>query len=431
MSELSPTDLPSPVAAQGGEASRLAPVDSAERIHALDLLRGWAMFGVLWSNLNSSYGTRPPSTALDHGLRWVQQTLVQDRFYTLLTLLFGVGFGIQLLRAGDRGVDLRNTYYRRSAALLAIGVVHGTLIWFGDILTIYALVAFALVMFRTLSTRRILVISILLWIFGDALVRYLRIVAGFPFMNPGGPTDAFLGTGTWMQIQPVRVGLYMNWLASWGLTSYPAILAAFLLGLWTMKSGYLRRVTEDSKSTRRLLVVAAVAIAVAYLGYAYADRLWPPVQPPPGLVETFPYPYRLLANLRRSVFNFYDLEVLGESLGYAAVILLLWQRGWGMAVLRPLAATGRMALTTYLTQSVVCTLLFFGYGLGLYGQVGHTGMLALTLILFACQMAVSTWWLKRYRFGPVEWLWRRMTYGSIGSMHATGRLQPSRGAAAP
>lgn len=237
---------------------------------------------------------------------------------------------------------------------MAIGVVHGSLIWFGDILTIYALVACALVMFRTLSARRILASAILLWIFGEPLVRYLRYLAGFRYMNPGGPTDSFLGTGTWMQIHPVRVASYMNWLASWGLTSYVTILGAFLLGLWAMKSGYLRRVTEDARSARRLLVVATVAAVVGYLGNAYADILWPPLRAPAGLVQTFPYPYVQLAMLRRSVLHFYDLQVLGESLAYAAVILLLWQRRWGMALLRPLAATGRMALTTYLIQSAVC-----------------------------------------------------------------------------
>ena len=89
--------------------------------------------------------------------------------------------------------------------------------------------------------------------------------------------------------------------------------------------------------------------------------------------------------------------------------------------LRPLAAPGRMALTTYLTQSIVCTLLFYSYGLGWYGDVGFSGMLLITLILFACQMAVSTWWLARFRYGPAEWLWRTLTYASMPQM----RVAPS------
>src|SRR5262249_33563507 len=126
----------------------LAPVAPGERIAALDLLRGWAMFGVLWSNLNDWYSATAPATRFDKVLAWSQEWLLESRFYTLLCLLFGIGFGIQLARAAERGVDVRAAYYRRSAALLAIGIIHGTLIWFGDILTMYALVAFALVLFR-------------------------------------------------------------------------------------------------------------------------------------------------------------------------------------------------------------------------------------------------------------------------------------------
>ena len=98
----------------------LRPVAPEERIHALDMLRGWAMFGVLWSNLNDHYGTREPVTRLDHALEWSQTWLLESRFYSLLILLFGIGFGIQLTRADDGGTGFRATYYRRAAALLAL-----------------------------------------------------------------------------------------------------------------------------------------------------------------------------------------------------------------------------------------------------------------------------------------------------------------------
>jgi uncharacterized protein len=115
------------------------------------------LFGVLGSNLNDVYvsGYVSPATGLDRALGWTQYYLIESRFYTLLMILFGIGFSIQLVRANERGIDVRNSYYRRSAALLAIGVIHGFLIWFGDILTIYALVSFALVMFRTASDRQL------------------------------------------------------------------------------------------------------------------------------------------------------------------------------------------------------------------------------------------------------------------------------------
>jgi len=396
----------------------LQPVAPEERIRALDLLRGWAMFGVLWSNLNDNYGTRDPVTALDHALSWTQNWLLESRFYTLLILLFGIGFGIQLTRAEGLAADLRSTYYRRTATLLAIGIVHGTLIWRGDILTIYSLVAFALVMFRTASTRRVVVAAALLWFVGPILVREAMFLAGLRVMLPdgSGESTAIYAHGTWLQIQHARVGGYLQWLGRWGLTSYVSILASFLMGLWAVKSGYLRRVIGEPRVTRRLL---AVALGAATLGYAqqhWGPAIWPPVRPPANAVPAFPFSYFQLAMLRQFVVRFFDWATAGTAVAYACVLLLIWQRPRGERLLRPLAAAGRMAMTTYLTQSIVCTLLFYSYGLGWYGSVGFTGMFLITLILFAWQMAASTWWLRRFRYGPAEWLWRTLTYGRAPDM---------------
>ncbi|HEY3113279.1 MAG TPA: DUF418 domain-containing protein [Gemmatimonadaceae bacterium] len=402
----------------------LRPVAPQERIRALDLLRGWAMFGVLWSNLNDVYANHASVTTLDHALWWTQQWLLESRFYTLLILLFGIGFGVQLTRADSLGTDLRNTYYRRSAALLAIGIVHGTLIWHGDILTIYALVAFALVMFRTASTRTILVTAAVLWFVAPSFVNDLMWMSGLRIPLWGASYNQLApiyAHGTWLQIERVRVGAYMNWLGHFGLTGYPRNLAAFLLGLWSIKSGYLRRVIEDPRSTRRLLLLALVAAAIGYARWQWANKLWPLSPPPANIAPAFPYPGLQLAMARQVVLKFFDWGTEGTAIAYACILLLIWQRPRGERLLRPLAATGRMALTTYLTQSVVCTLLFYSYGLGWYGSVGVSGCFLLTLILFACQMVASTWWLARFRFGPVEWVWRTLTYGRAPAMRMTSR----------
>src|SRR4051812_34251216 len=271
----------------------LRPVAPQERIRALDLLRGWAMFGVLWSNLNDGYANAGSVTTLDHALWWTQQWLVESRFYTLLIVLFGIGFGIQLVRADRLDTDLRNTYYRRSAALLAIGIVHGTLIWHGDILTIYALVAFALVMFRTSSTRKILVAAVLLWFVGPIIVRELMVLSGLRFPAPflsRATRTAIYAHGTWLQIERARVQEYTDWLGHFGLTSYVSILASFLIGLWSIKSGYLRRVIDEPRVTRRLLALSLVAAAIGYARLHWADTVWPFVLPRDNRVPAFPYP---------------------------------------------------------------------------------------------------------------------------------------------
>lgn len=391
--------------------SSLTPVAQSERIKALDLLRGLAMFGVLWSNLNDWYGYVEPSNAFDNGLFWIQNNLIESRFYTLLCLLFGIGFGIQLLRATDRGMDIKNTYFTRSLTLLVIGIIHAYFIWNADILSMYALVAFSLILFRKSSTRNILIAAILIWFLAPEFVgRALRLVGwNQPFTTSilySKSSDWILGHGSWLQIEAVRISSIVEWMGRFALRFYGSILATFLMGLWATKSGYMMRVIEDPKTTRRLLLISVIAAAIGYLSYAYFASLWPPLKiRPTGITDPyFWYP-------RQLVMRIFDWSTEGTAVAYAAILILLLQKFRTSRLFNPLAATGRMALTTYLTQSVVCTLLFYGYGLGWYDKVSFTGKFVITIILFACQMVISSWWLKRFRFGPVEWLWRRLSYG--------------------
>jgi len=394
---------------KSSDVNILSPVAPDERIYALDMLRGLAMFGVLWSNLNDWYGTTDPTTSLDKGLTWIHWNLIEGRFYTLLCLLFGIGFGIQLLRATEKGMDLSMVYFRRTLILLLIGIVHGVLIWKGDILTMYALVAFSLLLFRKSSSQSILITGILLWVFYFYIVSRTEILVGWKFYTSsmqGPKIEWTLGHGTCLQIGEIRIAQYLEWYLRYGIRFYGSILATFLVGWWTIKSGYLMRVIQNPRTTRRLLLIAVVASTIGYLCDNYFSLLMPYHNVKiTGITDPNFWHPRIIV---RSIFGW---STEGTAIVYATVLLLLLQRSTIARLLQPLGATGRMALTTYLTQSVVCTLLFYGYGLGWYGQVGYTGNLIITLVLFSCQMAISSWWLKRFRFGPVEWLWRRLTYG--------------------
>lgn len=399
-------------------AARLEPVAPPERIHALDLLRGWAMFGVLWSNLNDWYGTKDPATPLDRGLAFAQQWLVESRFYTLLCFLFGIGFGIQLLRASERGASVHITYVRRSTALLAIGLVHALLIWHGDILTMYALVSFALLLFRDTSPKRLLAWAFgLYWLSYDVIFR-VRWLAGQKFMVPRGSYETsswIFGHGSMAQIEHQRLLAVADWFGRWSLTTYFSILAMFLAGVWALRSGYAMRVIRDPRATRRLLAWSLVVALVGYAmqmfgGMLFPARLWA------GRPNDWQH---VLLDPRHLVAHGLDFSTEATSLVYAALMLLAFQTKRGARLLAPLAATGRMALTTYLTQSIVCTFLFYSWGLGLFGRLGYTGMFEVTLALFSAQLVASAWWLKRYRFGPVEWVWRTLTYGRAPAMRVT------------
>ena len=393
--------------------STLEPVAPSERIHALDLLRGWAMFGVLLSNLNDWYATTEETTRFDRILSFSQEWLIESRFYTLLCFLFGIGFGIQLMRATERGKSIQLTYMRRSAALLAIGLIHGLLIWRGDILTLYALVSFALLLFRDATPRQQLVLAAGIAVFAGEVISRVRWLTGQRFMVPresATTANWIYGHGTYAQIAQQRVHDFADWWGRWGMVTYFAVLAMFLAGVWAIRSGFARRVFSDSRTTWRFL---AGCVGVALIGYAmelFGRRLLFPGRGPEPTTTS------VMLSWRPFVIHLLDWSVEAMGLAYAAALLLVFQTRRGAWLLAPLAATGRMALTTYLTQSIVCTILFYSYGFKLMGRLGYTGMFTITVVLFAVQMAVSVWWLKRYRFGPVEWLWRTLTYGRAPAM---------------
>jgi uncharacterized protein len=395
----------------------LEPVAPGERIGGLDLLRGWAMFGVMWSNLSDWYYTTKPVTRLDHWLSFIQDWFMDGRFVSLLSILFGVGFAIQLDRATRRGADLRNTYLRRSAALLAIGAIHAFFIWHGDILMMYAIASFALLLFRDTTPRRQLAWGIFFVTCGNYLMGHLRFAIGLRYAVPMpwyGGSAATYATGTIGQIEHQRFLDVWHWWAYFGLTGYFGTVGAFLLGAWAFRSGLVERVIANRRTTLRFL---GVCVAVTLFGYAvqvWGSTIWPRVRAQPESLLTLQ-----AWNPRGIIFTALDQTDRAEGLVYAALLLLLFQTLRGKRWLAPLAAVGRMGLTTYLTQSIVCTTLFYSYGLGWFGKVGYTGMAAITVTLFAVQLAASTWWLRRFRFGPVEWMWRTLTYGHRPAMRNT------------
>ena len=361
----------------------LQPVPPSQRIATLDILRGFAMFGVLWSNLNDWYGVwnlaPEPVSLIDRALLWCQTWLVEERFYSLLGFLFGIGFAIQLGRAGARAAEARKIFVRRMLVLLGFGLIHGFLIWRGDILTYYALIGLLLLVYERLSPKWLLVATAATFLLVPLALRSIFHALNIPFGGSTSTTPAqaqIYAHGTYMQVAAQRARDFV-FKYSHTLPGFSAFLTLFLLGLWFERTGWRARVLSDVRWLRRVLLVA---VAVAVAGF-YWDQ---------------------------------QFLVWGSSAAYASVVAL-WakQPRWGR-FLHPLGAVGRMALTTYLTQSIVCTTLFYGWGLGWYGSVGYSGAFALAVTLFAAQTVASVYWLRRHRFGPAEWLWRRLAYGTAG-----------------
>ena len=404
---------PSPAPAVAAE---LTPVAPQERVQLFDVLRGFCLFGVLWSNLNDTYTVARPVTALDHALRWMQDRLVESRFYSMLGFLFGIGFAIQLTRAAQRGQDVRNLFLRRMLVLLGFGIIHATLIWHGDILADYALVGFALVLFRRLSSRKLLIALPVLWLLYPYLVFHLARLLNIDLPDYGSAWQQLskqarqaYAHGTWAQAVAAGWRQYFGWLVRdlvlGGSTSF---LGLFILGLWAVRVDVITRLTRRRAYIVRAFVGAMLCWAALQYMQLKIDH-WLAI-PPMGPVATWRElrfwwpPWGLIIHFIA------ESTTWANSAVYALLFALALSFPAAEKRLRPLAALGRMTLTTYLTQSVVCTALFYNWGFGLMNRTNLTGILLVTLVLFSLQIAFSVWWLNRYPFGPAEWLWRSLAY---------------------
>lgn len=409
--------------------TELAPVAPQDRVLLFDVLRGVCLFFVLWSNLNDWYYVLKPATPLDETLSWIQDTLVESRFYSQLGFLFGIGFAIQLTRAAQRGQDGTRLFFRRMAVLLGFGVLHALLVWRGDILLAYALTGFALVLFRRFRPHALLVTAAALLLLFPYIVPRIGLLLHLPVPRYDAAWRLLIkqateaaAHGTWAQAVALGDRQYWGWLVrSLLLGGTASFLALFILGLWAVRVDLIPRLT----SRRAAIVWAIVGAVVCWAGLGYLDNqlsVWWPARP----VASAPtwHELRFWWPPFGAVFSFLDhAATWANAAVYALLIALMLSYSAVAKRLRPLAALGRMTLTTYLVQSLLCTAVFYNWGLGLMNKINLTGILLVTIALFTTQMAFSVWWLDRYRYGPAEWLWRSLAYGRRLPL----RIEPARG----
>lgn len=410
------TEAPS-AAAASRPAAHMAPVGVAERIEFIDVLRGVALFGILAANMR---GLNAPASIYGHNEllfpgfadRFVQDLIdvfISGKFITIFGFLFGLGFAVQMSRAEARGVQVGSFYPRRLLVLLSFGLIHGALVWWGDILVAYALIGFVLLAFRTRSQKLVLD-----WAWGillGALITLTVLVVVERSRGPHAPDPhprrepqelarvvRVFNEGT--QAERV-VENYHAW------TIYLAkdagvlvFLPTFLFGLWVWRRGVVQDLAAHTRDLRRVCVIALPAGLALNTFQVVASN-----------VRADPVPYDALF-LVTKLASYYGQFVLAA--GYAAGVALLVQRAEWHRRLAFFAPVGRMALTNYLMQSVVCVAFFTSTGL--YGKVGPALGLVPTLALYSAQVWFSNWWMTRYRFGPMEYAWRTLTYGQLGPL---------------
>jgi uncharacterized protein len=400
-------------------AQRLAPLAASERIELIDAIRGFALYGVLLANLiwlTQEGAVLPdqlaalPTAPLDRVVKRAVEFFIDWKFYTLFSFLFGLGFAVQLIRGDRNGVTVVPIYLRRLTILFGIGLLHAYLVWYGDILHQYALLGFLLLLFRRCSDRTLLATGIGLSVLVPAAIVMGTALQGTPDPSAGpdheelqlfaARFDAFTSGSYSVTLRENARYALGFWTSGVAVHFLPAIFGKFVLGFYAGRGRLLENPDAHLPVFRWLLLWG---LAFGVLGNA----VW---------VGT-----RALIQAGR--LSGYSPWVVGAQVPiyfgvialagfYLAGIVLLWRRPSWRARLSHLVPVGRMALTNYLMHSLVYLAVFYGFGLSLLGRVGATFCLVLSVIVFAAQIVFSGWWLRRFRFGPVEWLWRSFTYGS-------------------
>jgi uncharacterized membrane protein YeiB len=525
-------------AKEEGSPGALAPLGQGERIDALDVIRGFALLGIFLMNVEwfnrpiADLGGGLPADAhgIDYAVGWLVQVFVRGKFWTLFSLLFGMGFAVMLGRAEQSGRGFVVPYLRRIAALAVFGAAHFIFLWGGDILFSYALGAMALLLLfhaklpwilpaavacfglaavpkmgalgavgATLGTVAVIAVFMRREIGQHLFARRWNVLARWHVLTlVAWPIAALLlGLSIAKAILPMGVAAVVVALAGWLATRYhqPAskrslraglffylgpfltmtlmaglllwqpqlrqaddakqkaaqekqrtehveelrketqvmtgdsymaavryraaefpqeaaqnagfaglVLAVFLIGVWFVRSGIMARTGDHLPLFRRLAFIGLpIGLAMGIVGTLVADT---------HIAGQNDTQFRLAMGLQM-VGN------LPASLGYASLIVLMLHSGMVLAKVSLLAPVGRMALTHYLMQSLIQCVFFYGFFMGHWG-FGRAWQMVFVLVVFALQVIFSHWWLAKFRYGPMEWLWRSITYWKPQPMRRSG-----------
>jgi len=395
------------------------PTDPADRIVALDALRGFALLGILVINIwlfgMPTIASFNPTLYGDftgaNYLAWlVSHVFFEQKFVTLFTFLFGAGMVLFLESKERKNQPGRRLHLSRTFWLLVIGLGHAYLLWYGDILVFYALCGFLVVWVWRWRPTRQLILGVVMF----AIPSLIYLLAGIGYLSLGADGRAefeeeLLATfgAEYSPEREIEIyqGAWVDQVAHRAPLLVDAHTVGFLFEAFWMLGGmmilgmalYKWGVISNQRSTRfykRIFVgVGGVGLALVLVGVWLRELLaWETV---PVLTLAFQ-------------FNYWGALLLAT--GYLAGIMLLCRWFTDGLVVRALSAVGRTAFTNYLLQTVIATTIFYGYGFGLFGEVSRVGLLGVVVLIWAIQIPLSMWWLNRFQFGPVEWLWRTLTY---------------------
>ena len=397
-------------------ATDVGPVTQTARITSIDVLRGFAVLGILVMNIQSfsmigaaylnptAYGDL---TGANYTVWLLGHVLTDRKFMTLFSMLFGAGIVLMTSRRESVGGRAAGVFYRRTGILLLIGLLHGHLLWYGDILHAYALCGFIVYLFRRKRPKTLLTVGLLSVAFASALAIFFHWSVQFwppeemqEALKWWAPSEDAVAAevaayrGAWTEQLPVRAETAFSFQT--GLFLFENMWRAgglMLVGMGLFKLGVFSAKCSTATYVWMAIVGFVVGVPVILYGvYRNFAAQW-------GFESCF---------FLGGQFNYWGSLFVAS--GWVGIIMLVCRSGVAPTLTCGLAATGQMAFTNYLLQTVICTTIFYGHGFGLFGKVERLEQILIVLAVWVVLLVLSPVWLRYFRFGPAEWLWRCLTY---------------------
>jgi len=400
------------------------PVQTQHRKESLDVLRGVALLGILVLNIQSfampmaAYSNPTVYGDFSGANFWVwyiSQLFFDFKFITIFSMLYGAGIMLMTERCADLPTS-RKLLLSRSFWLLVFGMIHGYLIWSGDILVTYAITGALVIFARKWSIRKLLIAGIALLVFSVLIMAFFsyatphmgaeQMAERKAFWSPpaeeiASELAAYRGSYWEQLVHRAPVTFYYQ---TWAFLAFLGWRTAglMLVGMALLKSGFLYG--HSTVRTYIWCLLPGILIGLPLIAWGLQGNL------AAGHSWEYSMLFGRLPNTAGSLLL---------ALTYVSLIIMACKRGWVRAITSSLAKVGQMAFTNYIMQTLICTTVFYGYGFGLFGHVERIGQILLVFGVWAVLFVISHYWLAHFRFGPLEWLWRSLSYRKRQSMRLT------------
>ena len=394
------------------------PVTETERIVPMDVLRGFALLGILVMNIQSfamvGYVYDNPTVYGDlngaNFLVWLLSHLLADqKFLSIFSMLFGAGIVLIWQKAESSGARPTRLHYRRVGWMILFGLLHAYLLWYGDILYTYGMCGLFVYLFRRSSPRTLVLSSLALATIGSLIAIGLGLF-WVPHLSPDikaelieewQPSPQTINEelaayrGSWIDQMSDRVPSALDIETSEFLRFYGwKASSLMLLGMALFKLGAFH--ARWSRRQYLSLVGAGLLVGIPMTIF--------------GVVQNFAKNWDVRYSFYLGgQYNYWGSYLV--ALGWTGLIMMWCQGSRASALKERMAAVGRMAFSNYILQTVICTTIFYGHGFGYFGSVPRTGQILIVFAIYAAQLVIAPLWLRHFRFGPLEWLWRSLTYG--------------------